>query len=144
MLEIDSSKYTTYEEVDNYLAGVAKEDKYQVKGYKHIMYSTRLRIGDTVKTLGLSEYLCQANVKLGAFKVNPLVKELIDEDTNKPYFEVLLDIQREGRCYSRAIVIDKLKNMPTWTDIKKFVDDDIKNQKRILEEINRRDRAKKH
>ena len=144
MFEIDNSKYKDYEDIDNYLAEVAKESKYQVKGYRHLMYSSKLRVGDEVKTFGLSEYICLANVKLGALRVNPLVKELIDDETFKPYFEVLLEIKREGRCYSRAIVIDKLKSMPTWADIKKFVDEDIKNQKRLLDEINRRDKARKH
>lgn len=144
MLEVDSSRYSNYEDVDEFLAEVASEEKYQVKGYKHLMYASKLRVGDEVKTYGLSEYICLANVKLGALRVSPLVKELIDDDTKKPYFEVLLDIRREGRCYSRAIVIDKLKKMPTWADIKKFVDDDIRQQKLILDEINRRDRARKH
>lgn len=144
MFEIDSSKYNTYEEVDALLAGVAQEEKYQVKGYKHLMYSTKLKVDGEMKMYGLSEYLCNANVKMGAFQVTPLVKELLEEGNQQSYFEVLLDIRREGRCYSRTIVIDKLKKMPSWNDIKKFVDDDIRNQKLLLEDINRRDRAKKH
>lgn len=143
MLEIDNSKYTTYEAVDSYLDKIASEPEYQLKGYNHLMYSTKLKVAGEIKSFALSEYVCNTDAKMGVLHVTPLIKELLDEDTQKPYFEVLLDIRREGRCYSRAIVIDRLKAVPSWQDIKKFVEEDIRKQKSLLEEINRRTKARK-